>query len=429
MFQNQAERVKTGFWWLNQGSNLGKIFFYLTLLFLPTQFGRHFWPSFAYVYGIRIDYLSPTLYFTDLLITFLFFVTVFGKKKLHLNKALLCFFTFLLFTLLFLNYWQVGFYGFLKILEFSFLAIYCALLVFKKETFIKIITASFLLEALLAIWQFFNKGSVGAVFYFLGERSFDGQTPGIANASINGELILRPYATFPHPNVLAGFLLIVFTFIVFSAKKLKPFYLSILLIGAIALFLTFSRIAIFLLGTVILLKLLLTFKNKKKIYFNLFTYLVIFAVFLYTVFLSPFSTRFLNFSPVDSSLTQRYELISASYKMFLENPLVGVGLNSFLPSLPQYLPQKQTLFIQPVHNIYLLILSQLGLVGFSFFVFLFVKIFKKISKSKNYLLAAVLIEILILGFFDHYFLTLQQGQLLFTLIIGLSFSKVKLGIL
>src|SRR6266704_691714 len=50
------------------------LLFSLLILFLPTQFGKHFWPSFSIIQGIRVDYLSPTLYFTDILIILLFLV-------------------------------------------------------------------------------------------------------------------------------------------------------------------------------------------------------------------------------------------------------------------------------------------------------------------------------------------------------------------
>jgi len=35
---------------------------------MPTQLALHFWPSWAHVFGIRVDYLAPTLYLTDLLL-------------------------------------------------------------------------------------------------------------------------------------------------------------------------------------------------------------------------------------------------------------------------------------------------------------------------------------------------------------------------
>src|SRR6266704_5882454 len=54
--------------------NFERFIFYSLILLLPTQFGKHFWPDFTIVSGIRIDYLSPITYVTDLLITLLFCV-------------------------------------------------------------------------------------------------------------------------------------------------------------------------------------------------------------------------------------------------------------------------------------------------------------------------------------------------------------------
>src|SRR5438105_4334390 len=47
-------------------------FIFLLLFLLPTQLGKHFWPEFSFVQGLRIDYLSPTLYVTDMLVGILF---------------------------------------------------------------------------------------------------------------------------------------------------------------------------------------------------------------------------------------------------------------------------------------------------------------------------------------------------------------------
>jgi O-antigen ligase len=116
-------------------------------------------------------------------------------------------------------------------------------------------------------------------------------------------------------------------------------------------------------------------------------------------------------------------LANAAILMFQKNPLLGVGLNNFLSNLPLFLSQKNYLLIQPVHNIYLLVLSELGIIGFFFFLILLFFSLRTILKNKNLVVAVLLFEVLFLGLFDHYFLTLQQGQLLFALIIGLSFSK------
>ena len=52
-------------------------------------------------------------------------------------------------------------------------------------------------------FEFIKQASLNGLFWWLGERTFTSSTPGIAKAVIDGRLLMRPYATFPHPNVLA----------------------------------------------------------------------------------------------------------------------------------------------------------------------------------------------------------------------------------
>ncbi len=67
-----------------------KILFLILLAFLPVQLGRHFWPKWSYVMGLRIDYLSPTIYLTDILvflILFLWLVESLGVKQLRIAEC------------------------------------------------------------------------------------------------------------------------------------------------------------------------------------------------------------------------------------------------------------------------------------------------------------------------------------------------------
>jgi O-antigen ligase len=344
------------------------------------------------------------------------------------NPLSALFFAILLIGVLYAKNWQVGVYGIIKFLEFFFLAYYFSKKIIKIKTVIFPLALSALFEGFLAIAQFLNKGSLGSILYFLGERSFNGQTPGIANASVAGNLILRPYGTFSHPNVLAGFLLIVISLILFRKYKLNLFYGASLVIFSIALLVTLSRTAILLFAIIIFLKTVLLYKEKLYQKKFLFSLLAIMIIILYFVFLSPFSLRFLESPLGDISVTQRESLANAALAMFLKNPLFGVGVNNFLVNLPSFLSQRTTLLIQPVHNIYLLILAETGITGFLLSIAVIILAFKNIYNKKNLLIGLLFFEVLFLGFFDHYFLTLQQGQLLTALIIGLSFSKVKFDI-
>ncbi|KKS80681.1 MAG: hypothetical protein UV56_C0012G0001, partial [Candidatus Woesebacteria bacterium GW2011_GWC1_43_10b] len=48
--------------------------FRVLLFLLPLQIGKHFWPDWSLVFGIRVDYLSPVIYLTDILVLTLLLV-------------------------------------------------------------------------------------------------------------------------------------------------------------------------------------------------------------------------------------------------------------------------------------------------------------------------------------------------------------------
>ena len=185
--------------------------------------------------------------------------------------------------------------------------------------------------------------------------------------------------------------------------------------------------------------------NSFQIHFKFQIGLLAVLVFIGSIFLiSPLHSRFTNIRLSDESIAQRSELVKSSFSMIKSHPIFGVGLNNFLVELPNVYKQSGNVFyLQPVHNIYLLILSQTGVIGLAFFIWFMFKTFKNLknensmkinpfdklrvnaerSRSIKNFKFQILTIILILGLFDHYFLTLQQGQLLFSFILGLCSAK------
>jgi hypothetical protein len=85
------------------------------------------------------------------------------------------------------------------------------------------------------------------------------------------------------------------------------------------------------------------------------------------------------------------------------------------------------LYLQPVHNIFVLITAETGVVGLLLFLWLWFATFRRITNYELRItgtLFSLLVIILITGSLDHYWLTLQQGQLLFATVIGLSWTKI-----
>lgn len=404
--------------------------FWLLILLLPIQLGKHFWPESSYVLGLRVDYLSPTLYLTDLLVLGILVSRFWEKRRTKFNPVknlkscwwVVGFFLFLLVSSFLAQNPSVALLKLARLLLLSLLGFYVA----KTKPSLKEIrlplSLGIIYSDLLAIGQFFNQASFNGLFYWLGERSFSLSTPGIAKTSLLGQLFLRPYATFPHPNVLGGFLLV--SLILINESKLKLTkekiigYLALAL-GVIGLFLSFSR-SVWLTAMASAFWLNLAYLKKRKASKKIFSLsLIAWVLILF------FLTALVFNLPFNEAFAQRLKLAEISIEMIRDYPLSGVGLNNFIIHLPNYWGNPGlTYWLQPVHNLFLLVLTETGLIGFAFFVWLLILTFQRLFKKRIPLpLLVALIAVLTLGLFDHYWLTLQQGQLLFTLVLGLSWAK------
>lgn len=387
--------------------NLKKVeqaLFFLTLLLLPTQLGLHFWPNFSFVYSLPIDYLSPTLYFWDILSLSLWIIFLISGK--HINRLALTLFYFFILTQslsLVFNPDSIG-EGLVRLEQYvvaGLFGVYLASNKFSSPSGARSselywpLSLAILFESMLAIGQFIKGGTLG--LWILGERTFSLSTPGIAKFDFFGAEFLRPYATFPHPNVLAAFMIIVSILI---RKRAVSF------LAGLTTLLTFSRAAIF---AGVIFAFLLTKKQGRSL-------LIIGSLILLPLLYTRYSSL-LNFDNL--ALLRREQLSLTAFSLWMSHPVFGVGLNNFIPEAANSLLSGPSRFLQPTHNIFLLTLSETGIVGL---VGLISLIGYPIYKSKFLIVWASLI---FLGLFDHYFLTLPQGYRLLFLIWGLSFSMLE----
>ncbi len=391
---------------------------FLLVFLLPTQLAYHFWPPSSFVFGIRVDYLAPAIYLTDLLIVCLFGVWLMRER----TKALLVFkkygaFFLLVSGFILINTFfsvapAVSIFRWIKILEAIGLFIY---LQFEspaigRDFIYKAIFYSLLFFSLIGISQFILGRTIGGGLYFLGERSFTTATPGIALAQINGRDYLRAYSVFPHPNSLAGYfgasLLLLLTVNYFTKTLIHALGFSIIII---CLVLTFSTSALVSLALVLFLLLVY---QKKKVSLNfrraIFSAAVLFSLALPVI--GNGSSVYLK--NLGGTITERLNLSVISGKMIGQKFLWGEGLGNFVTDIPKYHDTTPGQWLlQPVHNIFLLAFSETGFFGFLFLCF----IFYRSLKTKFF---AVFLFIIITGVLDHYWLTLQQNILLLALIFG-----------
>lgn len=268
-----------------------------------------------------------------------------------------------------------------------------------------------LFSCLLGIGQFLSGRSVG--FWLLGERQFNVVTPLVAKFNFYDRVFLRPYATFSHPNLFAGFLVLSLPMLMVGIKKeFNSLKLLLSLIVSTTVLITFSRPAVLLAG----IEVIFIYKRFWKI-------ILIFAALILPLLV----VRFASIFTFDSlAVLRRQELAEYAIELFFRNPALGNGLNNFINLLAaDKVLVGTSRFLQPVHNIFLLVLSETGLLGLAGFLSLFVfGIWENHKKKDKFskVLTANLLMVILLGFFDHYFLTLPQGQRLLFLVLGLSLN-------
>lgn len=115
------------------------------------------------------------------------------------------------------------------------------------------------------------------------------------------------------------------------------------------------------------------------------------------------------------------------------NPIVGVGLENYMPAAFQELEKKGYLSekdIFPVHNIYLLMCVEAGLLGGIFFMAylgftLLQLIFSKITTPEQIILSAMFLGILFLGFCDFYLVVFQVGRVFLFLVPALLWRSLQ----
>lgn len=371
---------------------------------MPTQLGKHWWPHWALVSGVRVDYLSPTIYVTDLILVLLIIVVfaTSNHKKFHFSWKTFFLWVFTRLLILHARNQMVALVALARYLEIPLVAwvtLYVARQIRPARRFIKLLI-SFLSIAgiftvILEVIQLVTQKSTGLLWLF-GERTVSVTTPGIATMRILGHEVLRPYATFSHPNALAGWLVVVF----FIIRALAPHNKSVLIragifVSVIGMFLTGSRIAI------------------ASFFFVIFsTYMLPMNFRSLTFGVAPL----LSFAP--QSVTERLALGHAALLMIAHHPLLGVGPGHFLLELPSYLPRNIWL-MQPAHNVLLLLLAEFGVVGIALMTLAAWKFLKQILKPSP--MRRVLLAIFLTSLGDHYWITAPQNRILFGIVLGLFF--------
>ncbi len=430
---------------------LEKIVFYVLVFCLPFQTRK-----ILYQWGGSFnEWTSAYLYLTDILIIllFLFWAWRIRKQRFLVFRQvqdiikspgfwLVVFLLICLSSLVQARNFQLGFYQWFKLLEFVGLFFYLKYNfkeLFKFKRLAQIFVASGLFQSIIALGQYINQKDLG--LRLLTESPLDIGISGVAKIIVNDLKFIRPYGGLPHTNLLAVFLFTSLFFLYWlwlrKEHSLNKNYFFFFIFGILffTLCFTFSRIIIAVFVIVSFVYFIFIFKQSlrdknRKLSRKVIKIFVLFLVLcsLFSILAWPEISSRWQISLTEQSITLRNLYNQTAFFIIKEYPVIGIGLGNFVTEMKETFDLLGAWTLQPVHNLYLLIASELGLIGlivFLMFVFQLIRQAKE-QKTKNreqkQIILFLVFCFLLFGLFDHYFWTLQQGQILFWLVLGLLVS-------
>lgn len=314
-----------------------------------------------------------------------------------------------------------------------------------KKIILIFLTALFL-QALLGIFQFFSQTTFE--YKYLGIASHEPAVLGVSVLENDLGRFGRAYGAVDHPNIFGSLMFFAIIFVILllidsrfglvmycsqtkdkstgkSWAKLngrKILIYSALLIFIIALMVSFSRSAFLALG-LSLIFLFINFcfdKNNFKKFLPIFIFCLGSIVVFFLIFRPLIVDRFKFDSRLEKiSLEERSSQLGEARKTIQANPWLGVGLGAYHQNLLNTNNNLQPYEAQPVHNVFLLSLAEIGLWGFIFFLLFIFYIIKKNALSwHNYPLFIGLFVFMVL---DHWLWSLPFGLLFMFFILSLTF--------
>jgi O-antigen ligase len=345
----------------------------------------------------------------------------------------------------------------------------------KFKLIISLILGIFL-QAALGIWQFLSQSAFGNKWLGLAQHNPHDLGVSVIE-TFSGVRWLRAYGGMDHPNMLGGLLVIGFLLLVYlllENKKMNQelrirnykleyfIFYFLFIVFMTALFFSFSRGAWLAaaIGLIVYFACALI-KNdwlaqKKLLKIILLTGFLIFVFGSFYSDLIYARTSSANRLEARSN-SERVESYKTGLKVFQKHWLFGTGIGNYTLAVHNEIDNAQPgYFYQPTHDVYLLVLSEIGVFGFLSFILFIIflilnfkfeilneclnlkiyklshflkiknlkfKIRKQLTTDKylNFLNSSLIFALIILFAVDHWWWSLHFGVLLFWLVLGLVF--------
>jgi len=113
------------------------------------------------------------------------------------------------------------------------------------------------------------------------------------------------------------------------------------------------------------------------------------------------------------------EYVAQAREIIREHFWLGVGAGNYTNAVYEKNPQKKIWEIQPVHNVFLLVWAELGLIGLITWLSFLASVFINGYKKNKIVTSVLYVSCFILYTIDHWLWTSHLGLLFFFLLLGL----------
>ncbi len=409
---------------------------YLFAFLLPLQ--TRIFLKQAYLGGEYWELGSYSIYLIDFIILFLFTIStivIYKKGELKIKKVwyFFAFFEFFVFlSIFFADIKYIAIYGYAKI--FLALAVFFILteIKYKEKHFILSFLLGVFIQSLIAILQHIYNFSFANKY--LGMAIHNPENLGTFVLELeNKTRILRSYAGFGHPNTFSFFIFIgIFVLVRYLLNlenkknisiKSQLGYFLLLSIFFVAFLFSFSRTAYALFLFYLIFLFIWSFidlgrrKYIHKILFSFFLIFFLFSIFNYSLLTERISSqsRLNNISNIE-----RVNQLKECGRVIKNNYVFGVGISSYSSKLRLMdSVEKESWEYPPIHNVFILVLAEIGIFGFISFLSIFAYFIYMTLKYKLYFDFFLILSLFIVFFFDHYMWSFHFGIIFLFFIFAL----------
>lgn len=439
---------KVNQWWL-----------WLTIFALPISTRKVIWPVFHG--GEFVDYASVSLFLSDVLIVGLLVVWLLDlsrSKKFNwgpkvITVPLLVLAGWMWLSLLWCSgpsaSWVIGMIAALRFTLYAGFYFYLINRVTDIKTILYPLACGMVLQSFIALGQYFANHSLG--LKWLGESVLDPAKSGIPVVLVEGVRRLRAHGTLPHANVLGGYLAVGLALIwplLFSRipRRWQTVWWLVAGLSLVGLFFSLSRSAwlafgggMVLVSIWLMVKHFHRWRDGLKVGWWVVLAVAILVASQYRVILPRWnSSNVLE----QISISSRVQQWADFQRIYPAHPLTGVGIGQYFLNVWQpeaavagwhyqpalggwsYEPGRKLSYYQPIHDIYLLAVAELGPVGGIALLWLLggviwvaIRLWRRQPVWGVTVLWAIL-AVAGIGVVDHYFWTLPSGRLMFMLVVS-----------